>query len=84
MWGLSGVAVNLKQCVINCLFFRKTVIASFCFSQKARLRELSDGGISVLRPRHLINICGFNLLMILSLRLCLYCSLYLKIMLFHL
>lgn len=84
MWGLSGVAINLKQCVINSLFFRKAVIASFCFSQTAWLRELSDRGISVLRPRHSINICGFNLLTILSLRLCLYCSLYLKIMLFHL
>lgn len=40
--GILDTAVNLKQCVINCLFFRKTVIASFCFSLKARLRELSD------------------------------------------
>lgn len=77
MW-VSGIAINPKQCVINCLFFRKTVIASLCFSQKAQLREPSDRGISGLGPRHSINICWFNLLMILSPRLCLYYSLCLK------
>lgn len=34
MGGSPGIAVNLKQSEINCLLFRKTIIASFCFSER--------------------------------------------------
>lgn len=34
MGGSLGTAVNLKQSEINCLLFRKALIASFCFSER--------------------------------------------------
>lgn len=41
MGGSPGTMVNLKQSEINCLLFRKTLIASFCFSERRVKGHLS-------------------------------------------
>lgn len=83
MWGLLQAAINLKQCVITSLFFQEDCNCIFLLLTEGLVKGARQGHLSI-KAQVPINICGFNLLTILSLRLCLYCSLYLKIMLFHL
>lgn len=47
MWNISGTAINLKECVINCIFFKKAHCIFLLFTESSL-----TGASQCLMPRY--------------------------------